>query len=219
MTTASMFGVADFDRDVRRHISKVKKLERHSGLLSWAVNQSVSLLARVTFSAVNGVADWTVDKLDATTDKMERSTAWFNDEYQTYCTLLVQRAEPLSVTFVEKIQNSRKTTRHLAAVCLKNARSLRTMTAVRLPKLIHAFENLASMCHRMDLALKRYEETAIAARTAEVALLRNAELRREMLKSLENFNDDDPSMNDPEFEAAAKEAVARMQRGSTMLTN
>ncbi|MES2412387.1 MAG: hypothetical protein V4614_01205 [Pseudomonadota bacterium] len=216
MNAVSTFGTAaDFDRDFSLQISKVKSLERNSEVKSWIVSYAVNRLTSVMTSVVDFISKWAIARLLLKAQRMERSIAWFNDEYERFCRRVSQGALIAHPEFVRKVQKSRASTLRLAQVCRKNAHDLREMNMVN-PRLIHAFETVASMCLGMDESLKRYEEIAYAAKSSEGAIRRSTELRADLNRIITDFSEDDPLMEDHQLDAAAKAAIARIQARTTV---
>lgn len=211
MYAASIFGLEGFDRDVSIRVSRVVKVERTSSINEWILGAAVKSKKKgIAERLMNFITDLGCKKLTAKSDALQRHVVWFNEEYETFCQRIVDGPTVPTQHFIEKIRDSRKSTQHLVAVCRNNIKKLSGLKFIE-PRLLQVFDNLTSVSLAMDEQLKRYEDTAVAARESEAALLWTYELRAQTERSLANFNEDDPLMADPEIKAAALAAAQRME--------
>lgn len=206
--TASMLGTADFDRDVRQHISQVRWLEAAPSIKTFFLNLAVATMGpptRFLLSGVLRIAHW---RLVRNTDRLESSILWFDDNYDNFYERVCRGSYIPDQSFIDTVRRVRGQNRHLLNVCNKNRDDMKLLNAS--PQLVHAFENLASMAIGMDVALARFEDLAVAAQSCEVALKRSRELSKDIRAALTNYDADDELMKDPELVASARAAVGRI---------
>jgi len=206
---ASMLGTADFDRDVRQHISQVRWLEAAPSIKTFFLNVAVDTMGPPTLFLLNGVLRLAHWRLVRKIDRLESSIRWFNENYDDFHERVCRGSYIPDQRFIDTVRRVRAKNRHLIDVCNKSRDDMRLLNAA--PKIAIAFENLASMANGMDGALIRYEELAVAAHSCELALKRSRELSKDIRAALANYDADDELMNDPELVAAARAAVGRIR--------
>ncbi|MDP3796801.1 MAG: hypothetical protein Q8R06_06575 [Polaromonas sp.] len=207
--TASMLGTADFDRDVRQHISQVRWLEAAPSIKTFFLNLAVATMGPPTLFLLNGVLRLAHWRLVRKTDRLGSSIQWFNEKYDDFYERVCQGSYIPDQRFIDAVRHVRAKNHHLMNVCNKSRDDMKLLNAS--PQVVHAFENLASMAIGMDGALARFEDLAVAAHSCEVALKRSRELSKDIRATLANYDADDELMNDPELVAAAKAAVGRIR--------
>lgn len=207
--TASMLGTADFDRDVRQHISQVRWLEAAPSIKTFFLNLAVDTMGAPSRFLLNGVLRWAHWRLVRKIDRMESSIKWFNENYDDFYERVCRGSYIPGHRFIGAVQRVRAKNRHLMNVCNKNRDDMKLVSAS--PQLVHAFENLASMAIGMDEALARFEDLAVAAHSCKIALKRSRELSKDIRAALANYDAEDELMNDPELVALAGAAVRRIR--------
>lgn len=207
--TASMLGTADFDRDVRQHISQVRWLEAAPSIKTFFLNLAVATMGPPTLFLLSGVLRLTHWRLVRKIDRLESSIRWFNENYDDFYERVCRGSSIPDQRFIDAVRRGRAQNRHLMNVCNKNRDDMKLLNAS--PQIVIAFENLASMANGMDGALARFEDLAVAARSCEVALKRSRELSKDIRAALANYDTDDELMNDPELVAVATAAVGRLR--------
>lgn len=207
--TASMLGTADFDRDVRQHISQVRWLEAAPSIKTFFLNLAVATMGPPTLFLLNGVLRLAHWRLVRKINQLETSIQWFNENYDDFYERVCEGSYIPDQKFIDTVRRVRTQNRHLMNVCSKNRDDMKLLNAS--PQIVHAFENLANMANGMDGALARFEDLAVAARSCEVALKRSRELSKDIRATLINYDADDELMNDPELVAAAEAALGRIR--------
>ncbi|EJL79073.1 hypothetical protein PMI15_04061 [Polaromonas sp. CF318] len=209
MTAVSAFGSAEFD-EVRHQVFLVQRLETAPRFWSLALQAAVKPLALFTIKAANAVTDWACGCLERKAVRMETSNKWFREQHEAFCLRIVTGPTVPSERFIRQMQAARKESRYYAKVCRTNIQKRKGLS-VSNDRLIRAYESLVRASLATDLELAWYENTALAARRSERALVRTYELSADIERSLANFNEDDPLMDDPEIHAAAVAAAQRIQ--------
>lgn len=205
MTAASMYGVADFDREAKSRLVVIRRAEYFPELktrvLYFFVHRPLSSL----LGAVIGMA---CKRLHAKAEKIHDVASWFDGEYPAYFSAIAGESRVPSETFLQLAKSAKEQNLKLIKVCRANVSALRAHQQIRLAA---AFDAVLAGAVGYDLVIGKFVEIGELAYSDKDLMRKSRKLSVEIDQHLANFYSEQDDSFDPAVIAAADAALERLK--------
>lgn len=208
MTAASMFGVADFDREAQARIAVVRRAETFPELktkiLYFFVLKPVTAVLTSPF-----MINLACRRLHKKAVKLCDAASWFNGEYPAYFNAVAGESRVPSVKFLQRARSTQDENRLFIQVCEQTITLLNRVK--RLPELMKAFEAARAGAVMYDEAIAKFLYIGDIARDGNEQMHKVRGLSVQLNHHLANYYSEKDDGFDPDLVAAADAALSRMK--------